>query len=130
MPRSFNWKPLSGNGEPRDVRFWLKAAIAALALLNGVGLFLYFDPPGGSRAELQTQSQNVRMQVTAARAQARRLETVSNKVQLGSTESTSFESKYFLPRRQAYSTVLAETQRMAQVAGLAARDAVFSEEPI
>lgn len=130
MPRSFNWRPLSGNGEPRDVRFWLKTAIAALALLNGVGLFLYFDPPGGSRAELQAQSQSVRMQVTSARAQARRLETVSNKVQLGSVESTSFESKYFLPRRQAYSTVLAETQRMAQVAGLTARDAVFSEEPI
>jgi hypothetical protein len=130
MPRSFDWKTLKGNGEPRGPRFWLKAGVAALAVLNCAALFLYFDPPGGSRAELQAESANVRMQVAAARAQAHRLETVSNKVQLGSTESSRFEPKYFLGRRQAYSTVLAEIQRMAQTAGLQARDAVFSEEPI
>lgn len=130
MPRSFDWRSVTGNGEPRGARFWLKTAVATLAVLNAAALFLYLDPPGGSRAKLQAESQNVRMQVMGARAQARRLQTVSNKVQLGGVESSSFESKYFLPRRQAYSTVLAEIQRMAQVAGLQARDAVFSEEPI
>lgn len=130
MPRSFDWKSLKGNGEPRGPRFWLKTGVAALAVLNCAALFLYFDPPGGSRAKLQAESQSVRMQVAAARSQAHRLETVSNKVQLGSTESSAFESKYFLARRQAYATVLAEIQRMAQTAGLQARDAVFSEEPI
>lgn len=130
MPRSFDWKLVTGNADPRGVRFWLKTAVAILAVLNGAAVFLYLDPPGGSRAELQAESQNVRVQVMGARAQARRLQTVSSKVQLGSVESSNFESKYFLPRRQAYSTVLAEIQRIAQVAGLQARDAVFSEEPI
>jgi hypothetical protein len=130
MPRSFDWKSLAGNGEPRGPRFWLKAGVVTLALLNCIALYLYFDPPGGSRAELQAQNENVRMQVAAARAQARRLETVSSKVQTGGLEATDFESKYFLPRRQAYETVLAEIQRMAKIAGLQERDAVFSEEPI
>lgn len=130
MPRSFDLRSLAGNGEPRGPRFWLKAGVVTLALLNCVALFLYFDPPGGSREELQAQNQSVRLQVAAARAQTRRLETVSNKVQTGSWESTSFEARYFLSRRQAYETVLAEIQRMAKIAGLEERDAVFSEEPI
>jgi hypothetical protein len=130
MPRSFDFRSLAGNGEPRGARFWLKSGVVALAVLNGLALFLYLDPPGGSRRELQAQEQSVRMQVAAARAQARRLETVSNKVQTGGLESAGFESKYFLARREAYETVLAEIQRMAQSAGLQERDAVFSEEPI
>jgi hypothetical protein len=130
MPRIFVWKSLAGIGEPRGPSFWLKAGVVSLALLNCIALYLYFDPPGGSRAELQAQNENVRMQVAAARAQARRLETVSSKVQTGGLEATDFESKYFLPRRQAYETVLAEIQRMAKIAGLQERDAVFSEEPI
>ncbi len=130
MPRSFNFRSLAGNGEPRGPRFWLKVGVVAMAVLNGIALFLYLDPPGGSRQQLQALNQSVRMQVAAAQAQTRRLETVSNKVQTGSLESASFESKYFLARRAAYETVLAEIQRMAQAAALQERDAVFSEEPI
>ncbi|MBV8069852.1 MAG: hypothetical protein JO270_08115 [Acidobacteriaceae bacterium] len=130
MPKSFDWRTLAGNGEPRGTRFWLKITLAGLVLLNCIALFLYLDPPGGSRAQLQAQSQSVRMQVAAARGQAHRLETVSNNVQMGSMQSADFEAKYFLERRQAYEAVLAEIQRIAQIAGLQERDAVFSEEPI
>src|SRR5581483_766960 len=128
MPRSFDWK-LAG-GPQRGVRFWLQLAGAALALLNGVALFFYLDPPGGSRNELTQERLAVRNEIVQARAKARRVRNAAAKVQLGSTESADFESKFFLPKRTAYSAVIGEIQRMAQTSGLQERDAIYTEEPI
>jgi len=127
MLKSFNWRRINTSGGPR---FWLKVALGVLALLNGVALFLFFAPPGGSRAELEAQDQHIRSEIAAARTQMLRLKQVSQKVQLGSVQSSDFESRYFLPKRVAYATVMAEIQRMAQAAGLQERNGVFTEEPI
>ncbi len=51
-------------------------------------------------------------------------------MQLGGNESSDFETKYVLPKRMAYSAVIAEIQRMAKLSGLQERDAVYNEEPI
>jgi Tfp pilus assembly protein PilO len=103
---------------------------AVLALLNGIALFFYLDPPGGSRSELTQESLQVRNQISATRERALRLKSVAAKVQLGNTESSDFESKYFLPRRTAYAALITEIQRMAKSSALQERDAVYSEEPI
>ncbi len=130
MPRNFDWLLVGSNGLQRGARFWLQLAGVVLALLNGIALFFYLDPPGGSRKELGQQSLQVRNQILSRRTKAVRLKTAAAKVQLGNTESAAFESKYFLPKRTAYATVIAELQRMAKDSGLQARDAVFTEEPI
>lgn len=114
----------------RGIRFWLQSAAAVLLVLNCVALFLYLWPPGGSRAELTADSQQIRMEIAAARAQAARLKTISEKVQIGSQQSGDFENKYFLAQRTSYEAVIEEIQRMVKEAGLQERDAVFSEEPI
>lgn len=119
---------MSGLG--RGPRFWLQLTGATLALLNGVALFFYLAPPGGSRKELMQEAQQVRNEILLTREKAVRLRSVVAKVQTGNTESSDFETKYFLPKRVAYETVIAELQRMAQASGLDARDAVFTEEPI
>lgn len=129
MPRNFDWLSPGSQGM-RGARFWLQLTGATLALLNGVALFLYLDPPGGSRKELAAQSLQIRNQIAATRGQALRLRSVAAKVQLGSTESSDFESKYFLRQRVAYGAVIAEIQRMAKASGLQERDAIFNEEPI
>lgn len=116
--------------DQRGIRFWLQVAAVLLAVLNCVALFVYLAPPGGSRSELQEQSRQMRSAVAAAKAQTVRLKTVSEKVQIGSQQSGDFEAKYFLPKRNAYEAVIEEIQRMVNEAGLQARDAVFSEEPI
>lgn len=129
MPRSFS--SLSGGGiGQRGLRFWLQLSGITLAVLNGVALFLYFAPPGGSRAELTEQSQQIRNEIMAARRQSGRLKSVAEKVEVGSGQSAGFESKYFLPRRTAYKAIISEIQRMAQDSGVQAREAVFAEEPI
>lgn len=130
MPRNFDWLTGGGIGQRRGVRFWLQVAGATLALLNGVALFLYLDPPGGSRETLLEDSRQVRNEIAAARARSVRLKTIAGKVELGSSESADFESKFFLPKRVAYEDVIAELQRTAAASGLKERDQVFTEEPI
>src|SRR5579875_3713047 len=129
MPRNFDWFP-SGGGLRGGPRFWLQLTGGVLALLNGVALFFYLAPPGGSRKELTEESLQIRNQIIATRAQGVRVRTAAQKVELGNTESSDFESKYFLPKRTAYATVIAELQRMAKASGLQERDAVYTEEPI
>ena len=84
MPRNFSFLPASGAME--QPRFWLQAAVTLLAMLNLIALFLYLDPPGGSRAELSREGESVRAQINTSTTQATRLESVSAKVQLGSRE--------------------------------------------
>src|SRR5438045_1157852 len=118
MPRNFEWLRANGNMPRQGARYWLQVGGAVLALLNGLALFLYLDPPGGTQGELTQQSLQVRNEIAATRASAVRLKTVAANVQLGSTQSSAFESIYFLPRRAAYQRVLGELQRMAQGSGL------------
>jgi hypothetical protein len=113
-----------------ETQFRLKAAGTALALLNGIALFLYLSPPGGTRRELMQQSQQIRDQIALTARQATRLKNTASKVQSGSVESAAFETRYFLPKRLAYVAIVEEIQRMAKASGIDERDAAFSEEPI
>jgi Tfp pilus assembly protein PilO len=130
MLKNFDWLTGSGNGPRRGARFWLQVAGSVLALLHGVALFLYLDPPGGSREALMEQSRQVRNEIAAARARSMRLQTIASKVVVGSSESSDFESKFFLSKRLAYEGVIAEIQRMSTASGMKERDSVFTEEPI
>jgi len=131
MPRNFS-ALFSGNGgvARSEVRRWLQIAAAVLVLLNLVAFYFYIAPPGGTRRELTQQSEELRTEIASAKGRARRLKTVSAKVQLGGNESSDFEGKYVLPKRMAYGAVIAEIQRMAKASGLQERDAVYNEEPI
>jgi Tfp pilus assembly protein PilO len=131
MPRNFSSFFSGKSGvAPSEARRWLQVAAGALAVLNLIALYWYIAPPGGTRRELASQSEQLRSEIASARARATRLKNVSAKVQLGGNESADFETKYVLPKRAAYGTVIAEIQRMAKASGLQERDAVYNEEPI
>jgi hypothetical protein len=72
----------------------------------------------------------VRNEISATQVNAVRLKRVTANVQLGSTQSSTFEQIYFLPRRASYQRVIGELQRMAAASGLQEGDRVYSEEPI
>src|SRR5579875_2913030 len=114
MPRSFDFLTAASQGSGR---FWLQVSGIALALLNGVAIFLYVAPPGGSRAELTREAQQIRYEILATRSQTTRLKTVSQNVQLGGSQAADFEAKYFLPKRTAYAAIISEVQRMAKASG-------------
>ena len=111
-------------------QFYLQVVAGVLAALNAVALFLYLAPPGGSREQLAQESSRLRGDIAATRTRMQRLKGVSEKVQLGSTESSNFESQLFLSKRVAYGAVISEIQRMAKASGLSERDGVYQEEPI
>lgn len=131
MLRNFRERFSGKGGAVRsDARRWLQIAVGILATLNAIALYLYLDPPGGTRRELTREREQLRSEIASLKARSSRLKTVSAKVQLGGSESTDFQTKYILPKREAYASVIAEIQRMAKVSGLQERDAVYSEEPI
>ncbi|MBV9759765.1 MAG: hypothetical protein JO340_04285 [Acidobacteriaceae bacterium] len=130
MRKNFDWLAGGGGAQRRGARFWFQVAGAALALANGVALFLYLDPPGGSRERLAEDSRQVKNEIVAMRARSTRLRTIAGKVQVGSDQSSEFESRFFLPKRLAYEDVIAEIQRMSEASGLKERDSIFTEEPI
>lgn len=130
MPKNFNRIFTVKDGDRRGVKFWLRTVGFALSALNGIALFFYLVPPGGSRKELTEESLAVRNQILLARARTGRLGSVAAKVALGNSESGDFETKYFLPKRLAYAAIISEIQRMAKAADFQERDAVYTEEPI
>ncbi len=121
---------LSTRAATRGAGFWLQVIAATLLVLNLVALYFYFAPPGGSRRELTAQSAQIHRQMVAARFAAQRLETVSGKVQLAGTQTTAFESKYFLAGREAYRKVFSDLEKLTRDAAIQQRDGVFTEEPI
>lgn len=130
MPSNFErLRPATLFGQ-RGPGFWLRTVGIVLLLCNAVALFWCLDPPGGTRQQLSDEMLQIHNQIAATRANAVRVKTVAAKVQLGYGQGRDFESKYFLPRRTAYQSVIAELQRMAQASGLQARDSVNTEEPI
>lgn len=128
MRRSF--EAVKWGGARRGTRFWLQTAAIVLAVLNAAALYLYIAPPGGSRQELLADQQQIAEQTAAVHAKSLRLKDTANKVQLGSSQSSQFETKYFLSQRAAYEDVIAEIQRMGSASGLQEREAAFTEQPI
>ena len=130
MPRNFKLSSIAGAVAPRGPRFWLQMIGITLLVANLAALFLYLDPPGGSRQELLAESQQVRNQIAATEVSSRRLQNVAGKVQTGALEARDFEAEYFLPKRVAYDSVISEIQRLAAASGLQEGEAVYSEEPV
>jgi Tfp pilus assembly protein PilO len=129
MPRNFEWLKPRADGT-RGPALWLQLAIIALVLMNGVAIFLYFVPPGGTRRELARQETQIHREIDVRRAAARRLKTISQKVELSGEETEEFEAKYFLPRRLAFSSIVSELLRMSNAAQLHTREGSFTQDPV
>jgi Tfp pilus assembly protein PilO len=126
MSRSFNFH-LSGIRGP-GAR--LRVLAIVLAVLNVAAIYFYIAPPGGSRRDLHDQEAQIRSDIDLHQLAAQRLKTVSQKVELGGEQTEQFGSQYFLPRRTAFSTIMAELLRISSAAGINERQRSYSEEPI
>ena len=127
MPRSFSipwWL------DPRVPLGWLRLLVAALALANLVAAYLLVRPVGGSPEELRAQVSSLRSSLRLQRGGIQRTTTLLNKVKTGRTEGEQFLGQYFLVRRTAYSTILAELVADAKDSGIQARETTFTIEPV
>jgi Tfp pilus assembly protein PilO len=124
MRKSFRiWPP----NEPGAI---IRLAVAVLLLANLVAGYFVLRPIGGSPEDLRNQVAELRTQLRQRQNNIARTRQFVSKIQAGRSEGDEFMDDYFLPRRVAYSTVLAELNQAATDSHLKPKEAAFASEPI
>jgi hypothetical protein len=96
--------------------------------LVAAGLVLY--PPGGSADDLERKLAELQSQAVAQRALLASTRQHVTAVEKGRSEGEQFLDGYFLARRTAYSTLLAELVDAADRAKIKPKEHAYATEPI
>jgi hypothetical protein len=126
MPRNFKLK-VGGPSNPRSV---IRLVLGLLAAANLVAGYFVLRPLGGSSEELRQQVVEMRIQIRQQQATLERTRLMSGKIEIGRGEGDKFMSKYFLPRRSAYSIVMAELNDLASQAKVTAKESANAIDPV
>jgi hypothetical protein len=126
MPRNFSLK-VGGPSNPRSV---IRLVLGLLAAANLVAGYFVLRPLGGSSEELRQQVAEMRTQIRQQQGALERTRLMTGKIEIGRGEGDKFMSKYFLPRRSAYSTVMAELNDLASQAKVTAKESANAIEPV
>lgn len=130
MPKSFSSLNIDWRRVARDPKSAVRAVLGVLLLANLAAAWFVFQTPGGSLESLE--SDVLAAQRTLAARQAA-LEGAQRAVDLAAKANESggqFLDVYFLARRTAYSTLLAELEEAAGKAGIKPRDRSYNYEPV
>jgi hypothetical protein len=124
MLKSFNvWPP----NNPRAV---IRLILGVLLAANLVAGYFVIRPIGGSPQELREQAAAMRNQIRQQQAALDRTSSLSSKIESGRNEGDQFMSKYFLPRRTAYSTIMADLNDLAGQTKVTPKEGAYAIEPI
>jgi len=126
MPRNFDLK-VRVPGNPRAV---IRLVLGVLAAANLVAAYFVIRPLGGSPQELRQQVVDLRTQIRQQQNTVDRTRLMAGKIEIGRGEGDKFMSKYFLPRRSAYSVVMAELNELAIQAKVTAKESANAIEPV
>jgi Tfp pilus assembly protein PilO len=124
MLKSFNvWPP----NNPRAV---IRLGLGLLVAANLVAAYFVVRPIGGSTEELSQQALEMHSQIRQQQGVLERTRVLVSKIESGRGEGDQFMSSYFLPRRAAYSTIMAELNDLASQSKIASRDSTWGLEPV
>jgi hypothetical protein len=126
MPRNFNLKI----GVPSNPRSIIRLVLGLLAAANLVAGYFVLRPLGGSPQELRQQVVDMRTQIRQQQGVLTRTRVMAGKIEIGRGEGDKFMTKFFLPRRTAYSTVMAELTDLANQAKITVKESANAIEPI
>lgn len=108
----------------------LRIGVGVLVVLNLAAAGFVLFPPGGSAEQMEQQLASLQAEVASrGKTLAITRQHVAS-VEKGRSEGEQFLSNYFLARRTAYSTLLAELGDAAQQAQIKTREVSYSTEPI
>ena len=136
MPRSFNWNPrgfsrqMLSAGRMKDPRVVVRLVLAVLLLANIVAALLLFKPWGGSAEDLARQMESLKAQLAAQQLRLDQTKATVEKVQKARSAGDKFMSAYMMSRRSAFSTLIAEANKMAVDAGMKPRESTLTLEPV
>jgi hypothetical protein len=126
MPRNFSLK----NRVPGNPRAVIQLILGVLAAANLVAAYFVIRPLGGSSQELRQQVVDLRTQIRQQQGTVDRTRLMAGKIEIGRGEGDKFMGKYFLPRRSAYSVVMAELNDLASQAKVTAKESANAIEPV
>ena len=126
MPRNFSVK-IAGPSNPRSA---IRLVLGLLAAANLVAAYFVLRPLGGSPQELRQQVSEMRMQIRQQQNTLERTRVMAGKIEVGRGEGDKFMTRFFLPRRTAYSTVMAELTDLAIKAKITPKESANAIEPI
>jgi len=126
MPRNFDLK----NRVPGNPRAVIRLVLGVLAVANLVAAYFVIRPLGGSSQELRQQVVDLRTQIRQQQGTVDRTRLMAGKIEIGRGEGDKFMGKYFLPRRSAYSVVMAELNDLASQAKVTAKESANAIEPV
>jgi hypothetical protein len=115
---------------PNDPRALLRLVVGLLIAANAVAAYFVVRPLGGSPEELRQQAADMRVQIVQKRRIVTRTRDLVSKIEAGRAEGDHFLGHYFLPRRSAYSMIVADLNDLAGQAKVAPKESAFSIEPV
>jgi hypothetical protein len=126
MLRNFSWNVWP----PNNAAALMRLGVGLLLAANLVAGYFVLRPIGGSPDELRQQAMEMRLQIRQQQNALDRMRLLSGKVEIGRGEGDKFMSKYFMPRRTAYSVILAELNQIANDAKITAKEGSYPIEPV
>jgi Tfp pilus assembly protein PilO len=124
MPRSFNIWP------PSNPRALIRLGLGVLVGANLIALYFVLRPVGGSAQELAQQALDMHSQIRQQQGVLDRTRLLASKIQSGRGDGDKFMGDYFLPRRTAYSTIMAELSDLASQAKITSRDSSWALDAV
>jgi type IV pilus assembly protein PilO len=140
MSRNFSVSPRLLASAPRlplnlplnlkDPRVLVRAALGVLLLANIVAALIAFKPWGGSAADLAQEQVNLQQQLTSLKARLEKSKALVSKAEHARQDGDAFLSEYTTDRQIAFSTIVAELERVAHEAGIQARPVNYELDPV
>jgi hypothetical protein len=126
MLRNFSWSVWP----PNNAGALLRLGVGLLVAANLVAGYFVLRPIGGSPEELRQQTMEMRAQIRQQQSALDRQRSLAGKVEIGRGEGDKFMSKYFLPRRTAYSVLLSDLEQVANQAKVTQKETAYVIEPV
>ncbi len=124
MPKSFKIWP------PNNPRALLRLVVGLLLVANLVAGYFVIRPLGGSAEQLRRQETQLTTDLRQQQGVLNRTRALVSKIQTGRGEGDQFMTGYFLPRRSAYSTVMADLNNLASQAKVTPKESAFAIQPV
>lgn len=108
----------------------MRIGLGILVAANLVAAYFVFRPIGGSAQELSEQALELHTQIRQQQTTLDRTKSLVSKIESGRGEGDTFMASYFLPRRTAYSAIMADLNDLASQSKITPRDSAWSLDAV
>ncbi len=126
MLKNFSWNVWP----PNNAAALLRLGVGVLLAANLVAGYFVLRPSADRPTNCGNRPWRCGRRFTSSRTRWIATRLLSGKVEIGRGEGDGFMGKYFLPRRTAYSVILAELNQIANEAKVTPKEGAYSWVPV